>query len=211
MKELMPVRIKDKFLLTFFMIAFLLADLSAQDFYIALTYSVAKPTGNTEDFIGRTSVTGLGLDIRKLIDPNVSVGFFSGWNAFSDEIQSQGVDSLSMLINQEKLMNSFPLFVTSHYYFSDDREFIPFIGLGIGIIYIFQSVKDNISTSESNNWHFGFAPEAGFVYLLGSVYAFIGMKYYYAAPVSNEIFNESLSQSYFAFNIGIAFVPLGNF
>ena len=205
------MQIKNKFLLTPILISFLLVDLAAQDYYIALTYSVAKPAGNTSDFIESTSFTGLGLDVRKLIEPNISAGFFCGWNAFQEEIISQPVSPAELPAYEEKLMNAFPVFAAAHYYFSDEREFVPFVGLEIGIIYIFQSLKNNLSTTESDNWHFGLAPEAGFLYLLGSVYSFIALKYYYAVPASNEIFNESLSQSYFAFNIGIAFVPLGNF
>lgn len=205
------MQINNKFLLTPILMSFLLADLAAQNFYIAPTYSVAKPAGNTSDFIETTSFNGLGLDLRKLIEPNVSVGFYAGWNAFQQDLINQSISTDSTAFKNEKLMNSFPLLATVNLYFADDRVFIPFIGAGVGMIYVFQSLKDNLSTIESDKWHFGLAPEAGFVYLLGSVYSFISVKYYYAVPASNEIFNESLSQSYFAFNIGIAFVPLGNF
>jgi outer membrane protein W len=167
--------------------------------------------GNTKDFIEQTSFTGLGFDVRKFIEPKISVGFYAGWNAFQEEITNQSVSQDSNLIYSEKLMNSFPLLATFNFYFTDDRIFIPFIGGGVGVIYVFQSLKQNSATTESNRWHFGFSPEAGFAYLLGDIYSFFSLKYYYAAPAGNQIYDQSLSQTYFSLNIGIAFSSRGNF
>ena len=185
--------------------------ISAQDLYVVLHYSIGVPTSNTNKFIDKTSFAGLGIDIRKLIQPDFSVGFFAGWSGFSEEINRQNLQPSEKPIVEEKLMNIIPVFATAHYYFTGNEDFIPFVGLGIGAINFFQSFNDGVSSTESNKWHFGTAPELGFVYLLGKIYGYMNIKYYYGLPAKNEISNQSLSQSYLGINVGIAFVPLSSF
>ena len=82
------------------------------------------------------------MDISKLISPDVSIGFFTGWNGFEEstdrsiEINNEIVDTVN-----NRLMNAFPVFFNTHYYPGDNEEFIPFIGFSIGAIYYYHQVK----------------------------------------------------------------------
>ena len=63
-------------------------------FYIAATcafaqsitnvqYSMGFGTGDLSDFIGKPSFRGITVDFRKMVQPNLGVGFELGWNVFT--------------------------------------------------------------------------------------------------------------------------------
>jgi hypothetical protein len=184
----------------------------SQDLYVILTYGVSIPIADTKEFIEKPSFIGFGLDIRKLVSQDISIGFYTGWNAF-EENTDRPISSNNAIIDttQDRLINAFPIYFNTHYYLSEDEDFIPFVGLGIGMIFFFHQVEFGSERIESNKWHFGFAPEAGFVYLLGSVYAFANVKYNFAFSAMNEITGISTPQSYFGVNVGFAFTPMSSF
>jgi outer membrane protein W len=187
-------------------------NLFAQDFLTGLTYSISIPTGNTSDFISNTSFKGLSIDLRKFFSYNASIGFLLGWSAFEEETNK----TLSTIHGdvsgeQSRLINSFPVLITTHYYLGEGREFRPFIGIGVGMYYFYQQLEQVEENLESDKWHFGVAPEAGFAYLLESIYTFVNVRYNYAFSAENEITGISTSQSYITFNIGFAFTPITYF
>ena len=184
--------------------------LFAQDLLTGFTYTIAVPTGDTNDFIDQTSFKGLSIDLRKFLSHYTSIGFLAGWSAFDKSVPEQRSDE-GFQPTQDRLINAFPVMATAHYYLGEGREFRPFIGVGVGGLYVFQSNETETGTLESSVWHFGVAPEAGFVYLLGSVYALVNVKYNYGFSAQNQITGKSTAQSYFAFNIGLAFTPLTYF
>jgi len=191
---------------------FLSVNLFAQDFLTGLTYSISIPTGDTSDFISSTSFKGLSIDLRKFFSHNASIGFLVGWSTFEEETNEAISTSIGTVTGeQNRLINSFPVMITTHYYFGEGREFRPFIGVGVGMYYFYQQLKQVEQNLESNKWHFGVAPEAGFVYLLESVYALVNVRYNYAFSAENEIIKISTAQSYLTFNIGFAFTPLTYF
>ena len=187
-------------------------NLFAQDFLTGLTYSISVPTGETSDFINSTSFKGLSIDLRKFFSHNASVGFLIGWSTFEEETNETISTSVGDVSGeQNRLINSFPVMITTDYYFGEGREFKPFIGIGVGMYYIYHQLEQVEQNLESNKWHFGVAPEVGFAYLLESVYAFVNVRYNYAFGVENEITKISTAQSYLTFNIGFAFIPLTYF
>lgn len=195
-------------------------NLFAQDLLTGLTYSISIPTGNTSDFISNTSFKGLSIDLRKFISHNASIGFLVGWSTFEEETNETISTSVGDVSGeQNRLINSFPVMITTDYYFGEGREFRPFIGIGVGMYYFYHqleyilenTLESTDSNLESSKWHFGVAPEGGFVYLLESVYLFVNVRYNYAFSAENEITKISTSQSYLTFNIGFAFTPITYF
>ena len=208
MKTMKTVKLKS------IIILFLLlsVNLFAQDLLTGLTYSISIPTGNTSDFISETSFKGLSIDLRKFFSYNASIGFLVGWSAFEEETNNTIPTYIGDVTGeQSRLINSFPVMITTHFYLGEGREFRPFIGIGVGMYYLYHQLKQVEENLESNKWHFGVAPEVGFVYLLESIYAFVNVRYNYAFSTENEITKISTSQSYLTFNIGFAFTPITYF
>lgn len=199
------------------LLSFMLSvNLFAQDLLTGLTYSISIPTGNTSDFISNTSFKGLSIDLRKFISHNASIGFLVGWSTFEEETNETISTSVGDVSGeQNRLINSFPVMITTDYYFGEGREFRPFIGVGVGMYYFYHQLEHTLELTddnlESSKWHFGVAPEGGFVYLLESVYLFVNVRYNYAFSVENEITKIPTSQSYLTFNIGFAFTPITYF
>ena len=50
-----------------------------------LEYSMGFATGDMGDFIDKPSFRGFTIDYRRLVQPNVGVGFEAGWNVFYSE------------------------------------------------------------------------------------------------------------------------------
>lgn len=208
MKTMKTVKLKS------IIILFLLlsVNLFAQDLLTGLTYSISIPTGNTSDFISETSFKGLSIDLRKFFSYNASIGFLVGWSAFEEETNNTIPTYIGDVTGeQSRLINSFPVMITTHFYLGEGREFRPFIGIGVGMYYFYHQLEQVEQNLESSKWHFGIAPEAGFVYLLESIYAFVNVRYNYAFSTENEITKISTSQSYLTFNIGFAFTPITYF
>ena len=199
------------------LLSFMLSvNLFAQDLLTGLTYSISIPTGNTSDFISNISFKGLSIDLRKFISHNASIGFLVGWSTFEEETNETISTSVGDVSGeQNRLINSFPVMITTDYYFGEGREFRPFIGVGVGMYYFYHQLEHTLELTddnlESSKWHFGVAPEGGFVYLLESVYLFVNVRYNYAFSVENEITKIPTSQSYLTFNIGFAFTPITYF
>jgi outer membrane protein W len=140
------------------------------------------------------------------------VGFLVGWSAFEEETNKTfSTINGDITGEQSRLINSFPVMITTHYYLGEGREFRAFIGIGVGMYYFYHQLEQMDDNLESNKWHFGVAPEAGFVYLLESIYTFVNVRYNYAFSAENEITGTSTSQSYLTFNIGFAFTPITYF
>ncbi len=187
-------------------------NLFAQDLLTGLTYSISIPTGNTSEYISKTSFKGFSIDLRKFLSHNASIGFLIGWSAFEEETNKTIPTYVGDVTGeQSRLINAFPVLITMDYYFGEGREFRPFIGIGVGMYYFYHQLEQVDQNLESSKWHFGIAPEAGFVYLLESIYAFVNVRYNYAFSAENEFTKVSTSQSYLTFNIGFAFTPITYF
>ena len=208
MKTMKTVKLKS------IIILFLLlnVNLFAQDLLTGLTYSISVPTGKTSEYVSKTSFKGLSIDLRKFFSYNASVGFLVGWSAFEEETNKTfSTIHGDITGEQSRLINSFPVLITTHYYLGEGREFRAFIGIGVGMYYFYHQLEQVEQNLESSKWHFGVAPEVGFVYLLESVYAFLNVRYNYAFSAENEFTKISTSQSYLTFNIGFAFTPITYF
>ena len=195
-----------------FIITSLSLQIFSQDLLTGLTYSIAVPTGETKTFISKTSFAGLTLDLRKFLSYDLSVDFLLGWNAFEERSEELiSIPNADISGTQNRLMNSFPMMIATHYYFGEGVEFRPFIGAGVGTYFIYQNIELGLAELESSNWHFGFELDVGMVYLLETIYAFTNIRYHYAFKASNDITKRSTAYTYWAFNIGLAFTPLTYF
>lgn len=198
-----------------FTLAFMLfsISLSAQQFLGVLSYSTALGMGNTSDYIGNYSFKGFQFEGRTFTNRNFTFGGTFGWNIFeeksSDMIHLEGDSKISDISGtQARYINSFPMMLNGHYYFMKRRDPVrPFIGLNVGLYYITQRFQLGIYQQDNSNWHFGFAPEAGFLIPLGGVSIMANAKYNYALSAGKPFGGGTdNSHSYMSFNIGLVFM-----
>jgi hypothetical protein len=181
----------------------------AQDWYSALTYQISFPFGDTKNFTDATSFRGFGLDFRKAINPQTTLGLVFGWNTFyenTDEtMQLKNTPKPGAVTGeQNRYLFAFPIMVNGHRYFGERRGFRPFVGLAFGGYVMVQRLEIGIVSLESEPWEWGVAPELGFVLPIdGAAMLFFSTKYNYAFT-GETVAGQDINHSYLSLNMGFA-------
>ena len=171
----------------------------------AVSYSIALPTGDLNDFIGKTSFRGIAFDYRYTVKDNIAIGFSAAMNTFYESKPSDTytVDNISLTGKQYRYSNNIPMLVTGTYFLSPEEPLKPFVTLGIGTMYSRRNTDMNLYTVELEAWNFALQPEIGVQYELSDMTALhLSLKYMQGFQAGNEL---KSSQSYFSLNVGFAF------
>ena len=197
-----------KFKLVIVLFITMAVSLSAQRYMTVLSYNTALATGNTGDFVSNFSWRGFAIEGRRFVQKNISVGINFGWNIF-DEKNGETIQLENGAVSgtQIRYLNSFPIMVNAHYYFGNKRNFRGFLGLNVGTYAINQRFDIGIWTINNDNWHFGVAPEIGFIIPAGRQTSVIfSVKYNYAFSAGTSLMGkDSNDHSYIGFNLGLGF------
>ena len=178
------------------------ASLSQAQFYSA-SWDVSFATGETNNYISKPSFRGVTfVDARKFINPQLSVGGLFSWNVFYDNPNGTFTkDNKTVTGQQYRYINSFPLMVTTHYYFDEDPDDISFyIGGGVGTIIAEKRTDMGLFTSgDGNKWHFGVQPQIGVLYPLSrNIDAHLAFKYNHAFKAGDH---DKIQ--YFSMSVGL--------
>lgn len=171
-----------------------------------LSYSIGVPMGDLSDFITPISWRGINLDYRKMVTPNVGVGFTVGWNVFYEELpnDSYTVDNVTLSGKQWRYSNHIPMYLNPTYFFKPGESLNPFIGLGVGTMYSLRNTDMNLYTVEQDAWNFAVVPEVGFQYSVDDATAIsVSGKLNYGFKAGNELDGN---QSFFTLNVGFSFI-----
>ena len=171
------------------------------DWWWGVTYNISVPTGNTKDFVDKTSFRGASLEARKMIGQNASWGLLFGWYVFDqmrvDSVSAPGVDITGKPFNY---VNVFPIQLTGHYYLGKRRGVRFFLGGGAGLMFYKQRTDVGLFRIEQNKTLLGIAPEIGVAIPLSwSLRGVVNVRYNYTTS-SGDV----PSQSWFGFGLGLA-------
>lgn len=191
-----------KIIILFIIITAACFQAKAQNSY-SIQYAIAFPTGDLNEFIGKTSFRGVFFEYQYELTPQLAVGLAGGIQTFYERqsyaTYTEGTVSLSGL--QYRYTNSFPILLTLDYYHDREAVVTPFAGVGIGTIYSDRDVDMGLYRSEIDAWQFGLQPEVGILYNINDQVGFkVGGKYFQGFSTS-----ELDGQSYFSLNIGLVF------
>jgi opacity protein-like surface antigen len=170
---------------------------------VSIQYSMGFGSGDVKSFVSSASLRGGSLGYRYLVQPNVGLGVDISWNNFYErrafDTYTSGTTSLSGV--QYRYGNFVPLCAAGNYYFSPGEKLNPFIGLGVGTMYVKRKTDMGLYTLTNDAWAFLLRPEVGVL-----VQASPGM-YIILAGRYNGGFSTSEfpAQSYFNFNVGLVF------
>ena len=171
------------------------------DWYWAVSYDMAAPLGDTKDFTSSFSFRGVGLEGRYFKSEKTSIGFFAGWNVFSEKTSGTVQDgNRTTTGTSARTINAVPLYVTADYYWGSRGGARPYLGLGAGVIYNERRNDFGIFTSTSNKWQFAVAPEAGVMFPIGASLMYIGVRYNYGFKAGDF---DALQ--YLSINVGIGY------
>jgi hypothetical protein len=151
-----------KLLSTFILIVLLSFTAFSQEYMTALTYNISAPAGETSQFIEAPSYLGLSFDARKFVTSFISVGFYTGWQVFYEQISEPlPIDQGTISGNQYRYLNSFPIMLNTHLYIGPDECFRPYVGINAGAYFTWKRLNIGVLLTEEKKWVLGFAPEAG--------------------------------------------------
>jgi outer membrane protein W len=175
---------------------------AAQDWLWSVTYGPTVPSGQTKDFINTsTAWRNIGLEGRKIMSENTTVGLAFGWNVFATKTgELISFRQIDISGEQFRYVNSFPLLLTGHYYFGQPDGIRPYVGGGVGAYYAEERLEIGLTALTADAWHFGLAPEAGLIVPIGwRARAMLQARYNWALK-ANEI-----EHTYWGFNVGFVF------
>ena len=188
----------------------------AQDWWWGITYEMSASSslpGNSDsnvNFIEDFSFRGMGIEARYVPERGAkySFGFNMGWNVLNEkndigtERNTISLPDADISGTQLRYFNSVPLMANASYYFGDRGGIRPYLGINAGTYYIERRVDIGVSAVVDDNWHFGWAPEAGVVIPLGrpEVAMLAAVRYNWAFSADG-----TGDQKYWGFNLGIAY------
>lgn len=169
----------------------------------SLQYSMGFGIGDLRDFNTTTSFRGATIEWRKMIQPNLGIGLDAGWNVFYErrayDTYTSGTQSLSGV--QYRYTNAFPILLSGSYFLKPGAPMNPFVGFGVGTLYVKREVDMNLYAVTIEDWQFAIKPEVGVLINANpGMDVMLALKYY-AGFATNDL----AGQSYMAFNIGFVF------
>ncbi len=180
----------------------------------SITYNMAIPSDKLNDYTGSTSWRGVALEGRWFTNKYISFGLSFGWNVFDERVSDpihfeSGNIGGTVSGTQIRSVNALPILATAYYYTGKPRDkFRFYLGTGAGMYYIKQRLEIGLVAFESDNWHFGLAPEAGVVIKLNREMALIvNGKYNYAFSSGESLSGDnSNTYAYWGINVGFAWL-----
>lgn len=156
--------------------------------------------GTMNNYITTTSVRGATFEYKLYPQPNISIGIDAGWNHFYErrayDTYTSGTASYSGV--QFRYANAVPIYITPSFYFSPGEKINPFVGVGVGTIYLSRYVDMGIFRVTEDEWHFAIKPEAGvLVSLSPDMDLILAFRYNNAFGTS-----DTAQQNYMTFNVG---------
>ena len=170
--------------------------------HISIQYDMSFATGDMGTYISAGSFRGASAQYRYAVSHSILVGIDAGWNVFYEKKDYDSYTSGTQTLTgvQYRYQNQVPLLVAADYVILPDKDFQPYIGLGIGTMYTERSTQMGIWYVEENPWQFALKPEAGLMYNMATGSALkLGFKYY--AGMGGDLG----TQGYFTISLGFAF------
>jgi len=181
----------------------------AQDNMTAITYQPSVPLADLEEYIGKTSWLGWGLEGRRFRDASskVTLGFSFAWHVFDEELTgTQTFESGALTGRQHRYLNSLPFLITGDYYLNRKTGGVkPFIGVGAGAYYIVQRVEVGVFKREASSWNFGVEGEVGLQIPFDEIEGILAARYHYAFGAGETISGDEKDFSYVTAVIGLAY------
>ena len=165
---------------------------SAQVLLTGVTYQVSIPLADTRDFITRPGWLGFGVDARRFIKPNLSLGLSFNWNVLR-QTGKAGDDY------QFRTIKALPILFSGHYYLGRKKIFKPYLAISGGAYNIHKREEKTDAITTDDTWHFGLVPELGFITWTRDYLALVGnVKYHYIFASG-----DAGAESYLSVGVGL--------
>lgn len=180
----------------------------SQSTITGFSWSMSFASGKSADFVGAPSFTGFTAEGHRFMSPNATIGLVTGWNVMNEQTrESITVNNTTITGEQGRYINVIPLLLSASYYIKSSKSasFVPFIRANVGTYYILQRFDVGVYSFNNYNWHFGVAPELGFMVRASSKLNILtNAKYNYAFDSGERLGGDDKNDySFFTVNLGI--------
>ena len=201
-----------KIFITILLVAGLFATSHAQTSLWTANWDIASGSGDTGDFIDETSFGGFSIDGRYFVEENISVGGSMSWQVFNEiydnlpPIELEGSNGVTGHISgtQYRYSNMFPLLFTGHLYVDTGGSIMPYVGMGIGTIYLEERLDIGLVSFSDDSWGLGLQPSIGVFVPFGASSTGVNLAFKYTYGTNSGLLTDSLSM--FNFSIGFGFL-----
>ena len=165
-----------------------------------MTYSISFPMGDLHDYITKTSFRGFEAEYNFHLKRTMSLGIETGWNTFYERVDKKTYTDGTAAITgvQYRYTNAVPIIATWRYIKAGSGKAEPFVGIGIGTLYVDRATDFGLYRISQDAWQFCVRPEVGVILKSGrGVAGLISAKYYSAFDADNLS-----GQPYLSLNIG---------
>ncbi len=170
------------------LVLFSFATLSAQQKYVIGTVNTSMTLAHFNSFISNVSPVGLSVEYRKFIDRDISIGFASGVNYFSESsTESYNFDGVLVTGNNDRSAVAIPLLLQTHYFFGYRNKPSFNFGFAFGAMYVSKSISSASKNITQNRFHVTIIPDASFTYPINEKLQFISqLKFNYAMATTKK-------------------------
>ena len=185
------------------------AQVATKQYLGTLSYTTASPAGDSKDFASDFSWLGFTVEGDWFVRSKISTGFILGWQELYNEKNGDQFTFTNGTVTGRtyKHLGALPMLARARYWTGNPGEkFHAFGGLGVGTYWMKQTVDIGIYTADESHWHFGLAPEVGFLMVTGyGVGWTVNARYNYPFATGDYLSGTSKSWSYWGFGIGLSY------
>lgn len=168
------------------------------------SYEWGMPIGDLDEYIGNDSWVGFSLQGRTFVRERWAVGGFIGYNVFYENTNETIVLPRGALSgDQYRHLSAVPIMIGVYRHMLQGQRL--YVGINGGVYYFYQMMDIGIMSISTNEWLWGFAPEAGLVLAArGRTAVALQARYHYPIP-GGDGFLSGQERSFQFLSIGIAF------
>jgi len=156
--------------------------------------------GDLHDYISKTSFRGFETEYNYHLKKNMSLGLETGWNTFYERVDKTTYNDGTAAITgvQYRYTNAVPIIADGRYFKTGGGKAEPFIGVGLGAIYVDRATDFGLYRISQDAWQFCVRPEIGVLLKSDRGVAGVISAKYYAGFNSDNL----SGQPYVSLNIG---------
>ncbi|WP_194777835.1 hypothetical protein [Pararhodonellum marinum] len=177
----------------------------AQSSYSIVNFAPTLPMGNTADYIGVMTGRSVNVEfIRILEESRFGYGIEAGRSSFFEKIPNRILESGTVVASgtQFRYINTTPIIVSGHYFFTESGKLRPFASLGFGVVFQTRRVDMGIFSERTTGTQLAIRPELGTIFQISD---YVGIKlsgkYYQTMGGSNLPSHAALG-----FNLGFVII-----
>lgn len=175
----------------------------AQQNLTIIKYPIGFTTGALNDYIAKESWRGLGFGYRYFADGNIAVGVDLQFQSFYENKEyatytdPDGTGSITG--TQYRYSWMLPMTAQAEFVLNEGEDFRPFIGAGIGALYVYRVTDFGLYRFTNDPWQFMMKPEIGATYYMSNGTALLISGEYHVGFETKDM----SGQSWIALNIGL--------